>query len=100
MALQSTINDFTYYNSEEDDAESYPNSDPKVATHISDGKKGKVADTDTTNRNYQQNLLINQLIPEIISVVILSIHRQKSMGLQKVEILCMRYVRLCQRISS
>ena len=70
LALQSTINDFTYYNSEEDDAESYPNSDPKVATHISDGKKGKVADTDTTNRNYQQKLLINQLIPEIISVVI------------------------------
>ena len=51
LTIQSKIKDSAYYNSEEDDAESDPNSDPKVATHTSEGKKRKVADTDTTNRN-------------------------------------------------
>ena len=37
----SKINDYTYYHSEEDDAENDPNSDPKLATHNSDGKKRK-----------------------------------------------------------
>ena len=37
LTLQSTINDFAYYNSEEDVAESDPKSDPLVATHTSDG---------------------------------------------------------------
>ena len=55
LTIQSTINDYEYYNSEEDDAESNPNSDPKVATHTSDGKKGKVADIDTTNGNFHTN---------------------------------------------
>ena len=41
LTLDSTINDSTYYHLEEDDAESDPNSDPKVATHTSDGKKNK-----------------------------------------------------------
>ena len=44
-----------------------------VATHISDGKKRKVTDTDTTNVNSPQKLLINRLIPDIIPVIILPI---------------------------
>ena len=52
MTLHSTINDSEYYNSDEDDAEIYPKSDPLVATHTNDGKKIKVADTDSTNGNY------------------------------------------------
>ena len=39
LTLQSTIKYSAYYHSEEDDAESDPNSDPKVATHTFDGKK-------------------------------------------------------------
>ena len=35
------MNDSEYYHSEEDDVESDPNRDPKVATHISDGNKKK-----------------------------------------------------------
>ena len=70
MTLQSTINDSTYYNSEEDDAESDPKSDQLVATHTSDGKKGKVADTNTTNRNSSQTILIDWFIPELVPVII------------------------------
>ena len=46
-----------------------------VATHTSDGREIKVTDTDTTNRNYPHNLLINQLIPEITPVVILTVNQ-------------------------
>ena len=70
MTLQSKINSSAYYHSDEDDAESDPNSDLKVATHTSDGKKIKVTDTDTTNGNYPHKSLINQIIPEIIPAVI------------------------------
>ena len=70
LTIQLTINDSTYYNLEEDDAESDPNSDAKVATHTSDGKKIKVTDTETTNGNSPHKLLINRLIPDIIPVVI------------------------------
>ena len=48
LTIQSTIND-----SEEDDAESDPNSNPKVATY-------------TTNGNSPQKLILNRLIPKII----------------------------------
>ena len=41
LTLKSTIKNSSYYNSEEDDAESNPNIDPKVDTHNSDGKKKK-----------------------------------------------------------
>ena len=51
LTIQSTINDAAYYDSEEDDAESDPNSDPKVATHTSDKNKRKITDTNTTNGN-------------------------------------------------
>ena len=53
FTAQSTINNSAYYNSEEDDTESNPNSDPKVATY-------------TTNGNSPHTLFINRLIPEII----------------------------------
>ena len=66
FTLQSTINNSAYYYSEENDAEIDPKSDQLVATHTSDGMKIKVTDTDTTNRNPPQKLLINWLIPEII----------------------------------
>ena len=66
LIIQSTINDSAYYNSEEDDAESDPYRDSKLATHTSDGKKIKVSDTDTINRNSPQKLLINRTIPVII----------------------------------
>ena len=46
-----TIKNARCYNSDEHDAECDPVSDPKVATHTSDGKKRKVADTDTSNVN-------------------------------------------------
>ena len=55
LIIQSTINDSAYYNSEEDDSEKYPESDQLVATHISDGKRRKVTDADTTHGNYPQN---------------------------------------------
>ena len=51
LTLHSKINNSAYYDSDEDDVESDPKSDPLVATHTSDGKKRKVTDTDTTNRN-------------------------------------------------
>ena len=70
LTVQSKINDSEYYNSDEDDAESDPNSGPKVANQTSDGKKINVTDTDTNNRNYSQKLLINGLIPEITAGVI------------------------------
>ena len=44
MTLYSTINYSVYYHSEEDDAESDPDSDPKVATHTSYGKKNESDD--------------------------------------------------------
>ena len=66
LMLHSTINNSAYYNSDEDDAESDPKSDPLVATRTSDRKKRKFADTDTTKANYQQKLLINRTIPVII----------------------------------
>ena len=47
LMIQSTIND-----SEEYDAESNPNINPKVATY-------------TPNRNYPNKLFINRIIPEI-----------------------------------
>ena len=39
LTLQSTINDYVYYNSDEDAAESDPKSDPLVDTHTSDGNE-------------------------------------------------------------
>ena len=80
LAVQSTINDSTYYNSEEDDAEINPNSDPKVATHTSDRKNRKFTDTNITNGNSPHKLLINRLIPEIIPFFILPIDQTTAGG--------------------
>ena len=62
LTLQSTINDSTNYRSEEDDAESDPNRNQKVATNTSDGNKIKLTDTDTTNGNPPPKI-IHQLDP-------------------------------------
>ena len=70
LTLQSTINNYAYYNSDEDDAESDPKINQLVATHTSDVKKRKVTDNDTTNGNSQHLLSINRLIPKIIPVII------------------------------
>ena len=70
MTLQSTINNSSYFCSDENDVESDPKSDQVVVTHTSDGKKIKFTDTDTTNRNSPHKLLINRLIPDIIPVFI------------------------------
>ena len=66
MTLEPTINNSAYYHSDRNDAKSDPKSDPLVATHTSDGKKRKVTDTDTTNINYPQKLLINRTLLMII----------------------------------
>ena len=75
MTIQSPINDYAYYNSEEDGAASNRNSNPKVATHTSEIKKREVTDTDNTNRYYPRKLLISRIIPEIIPVAILPIYQ-------------------------
>ena len=66
LTLDSTINNSAYYNLDEDDAESDPKSDPLVATYTSERKKRKVTDTDKTNGNSPQKLLINRTLPIII----------------------------------
>ena len=55
-----TINDAGYYNSDKNDSEGDPASNPKVDTHTSDGMKRKV--TDTRNGNLQHKLLINRTL--------------------------------------
>ena len=55
LTLQSTINDYAYYHSEENYSESDPNSNPKLATHTSDRKKRKLTDTDTTTEIIHTN---------------------------------------------
>ena len=57
LKIQSTINDSAYYDQEENDAESDPNSNPKVATY-------------TTNENSSHKLLTNREMPAIIQGVI------------------------------
>ena len=68
-----TINDAGYYNLDKNDTEGDPKSDPKEATHTSDEKKGKDIDTDTTNRNYPQKILINRTILTITTPIDLRI---------------------------
>ena len=63
MTLDSTINGFAYYNSDEEETERNPKSDPLVDTHTSDRKKRKVTDTGTTNGNHPQKILINRTLP-------------------------------------
>ena len=63
LMIQSTIN-----NSEEDDVESDPNSNPKV-------------DTYTTNGNSPHKLLTNREIPAIIQGIIPPVNQKSRMGL-------------------
>ena len=62
-----TINKAGYYETEKNDANGDPASDPKVATHTSDGKKRKA--TDTSNGNLQQKLLSNWTFPIITATI-------------------------------
>ena len=80
LTLKSKINDSAYYHSEDDEAEIDPNSDPKLATHTSDGRKIKVSYTDSTNGNSPKKLSIKRLIPYIIPVVILPIDQKTTGG--------------------
>ena len=68
--LQQAVSKVMPETEEEYDAESDPNSNPKVATHTSGRNKRKVTDTETPNINYPRKLLINPLTPEIIPVAI------------------------------
>ena len=74
LTLQSTINDSAYYNSDEYEAESNPKINQLVAIQTSDGNKRKVTDTDTANINSPHKLLIEIIIPDIISFIILRIN--------------------------
>ena len=65
----STINSSEYYNSYKDDAESDAQINQLVATHTSNRNKRKVTDTDTSNENSQQKLLIKRTIPVIIQSI-------------------------------
>ena len=67
LTIQSIINNSAYYDLEEDDAESDPNSDPKVDTH-------------TANRNSPQKSLTNREIPAIIQGVIPLVNQTTSGG--------------------
>ena len=67
LTIQSTINDSAYYDSEEYDAESDPNSDPKVSTY-------------TNKRNYPHKLLTNREIPAIIQGVIPPVNQRTADG--------------------
>ena len=62
-----TINDAGYYNSGKNYAEGDPASNPKVATHTSDGNKIKV--TDTSNGYLQPKLLSNRTLPIITTTI-------------------------------
>ena len=66
LTIQSTISDSAYYDSEEHAALSNPKIDSSVATNTSDRNERKITETDTTNRNYSQKLILNRLIPNII----------------------------------
>ena len=73
LMLHSTINNSAYYNLDEGDAESDPKIDPLVATHTGDGNKIKATDTETTNENSPQKLLINRTILIITTPINLQI---------------------------
>ena len=69
LTIDPTINDSAYYNSDGSDAEGNPKIDPKVDTHTSDGKKIKVTDTNTTNRNSQHKLFFKRNLRMIILTI-------------------------------
>ena len=66
LAIQSTISDSAYYDSEEHDVVSKRKSDSLVDTHTSYGNEIKITDTDTTNVNSPHKLILNRISPKII----------------------------------
>ena len=65
-----TINNARYYESEsanENDSKGDPAKNSKIATHTSDGKKGKV--TDTRHGDLQQKLWSNRTLPIITTTM-------------------------------
>ena len=60
LTLQSTINNSADDHSNKNVAKSDQKSDPLVNNHTSDGKKEKIADTDTTKGNSARKLLTNR----------------------------------------
>ena len=60
LTLQSTINDSADDHYNKNVAKGDQKSDPLVDTHTSDGKKEKIADTDTTKGNSAHKLLTNR----------------------------------------
>ena len=87
LTIDSTIKNSAYYDSDKDDAEGNPKSNPLVTNHTNDGKKRKVTYTDTTNVNSPQKSLINRTVLVIIQLI----NHGLRMGLRLVEGLCMRY---------
>ena len=57
LTLQSTINNYADDHSNKNVAESDPKRDQLVATHTSDGKKRKITDTDTTQRQFSTQII-------------------------------------------
>ena len=66
-----------------------------VDNYTSDGKKRKVADTNTSNRNYPQKLSINRTIPAIIPLIdppiadgvvaiIVTLHARQTISLKEI----------------
>ena len=67
LTIQSIINNSEYYDLDEDDAESDPNSNPKVATYINNG-------------NSSHKLFIDRGIPAIIQCVIPPVNQTTAYG--------------------
>ena len=83
LTLQSTINDSTDDHSNKNVTESDPKSNQLVATHTSNRKKRKTADTDTTKGNYPHKLLTNRENPAIVPFVILLVNQTTADGVAK-----------------
>ena len=80
LTIQSTINNFEYYDSEEDDAKSDLKNDLLVATHTINRNERKITDTDTTNKDYPQKLLKNREIPAITRGVMPLVNQRTTNG--------------------
>ena len=73
LTLQSTINNSADDHSNKNVAKSDQKSNPLVDTHTSDGKKEKIADTDTTKGNSAHKLLTNRWVVPAPDGIIISI---------------------------
>ena len=75
LMIQSTMNYSSYYDSEEDEAESDPKIDTLVDTHTIDKNKRKISDDYTTKGNSPHKFLTNRKIPAIIKGVIPTVNQ-------------------------